>query len=134
MPIDGERPLIECVTRQGYFNLPVSYIKLVLTYLGKDSRACTLRDVLLDAIDVSIPEPAVDLIIKILTRRKVWHEQCQAHDPVVEMEWVLECFDKEERATLEAELNNSKQQKKSHADFASELREYKVTVGNEKHW
>ena len=128
MPTDKARKLLECMTREAFMDLLVSYIKQVLEYSGHDCKSTELKDVLIEAFAVGIPESkqTPELLLKILEKRKHWHERSRAHDPVVEMEWVLDCFDREERKSLEIEIRDSKNSREGHKRYQQDVFVHKV--------
>ena len=112
------RPLLQVNARHGFYNLPVAFLAKLAAYLdvatlGKD--LFSLLSALLVAIIPAV-ELTDELFISILDLRSAAFEFDEDLKAITSVEYILDCFDKMERVTLEQEIKNAKASKSDRED------------------
>jgi len=108
---DSARPFYHVACREAFWQLPASFIKAFLDHINAEiTGGLGLWNLITIACNKLLPPGQVtdDLWHSIYQKRDVAMEPDEDMWLLIEMEFVLDCFDKDERVTLEKEIEKSK--------------------------
>jgi len=128
--LDKPRPLLQVSARCGFGPLPLSFIKLVGIYVNAGPLGPTLVTALVVVCKKIIPadEYSIELMDEILTIKGICFEEDEDIETLCELEEVLDCYDKEDRRTLEAEIKAGKTKKATKSSYSADLVKWKVLL------
>ena len=129
MPTGPRRPLMECVAREGFYSLPQSFLQALCTYLCIEADGTSTLAILKALCYAIIPELTDDEFLSILSQRGFHGEDEHDLSSIVNLEYVIDCFDVEEKKRLKGEILAAKTQKAVHTQFLEALHKYKVEKG-----
>lgn len=134
LPRDRARPLLEAAARQGFFELQVPYLRHLADFVGAQITDFSLLAVVMALAKHIIPAADMTdaLMDSILACRNLTYEDDEDIEKLCELEYVLDCFDKDDRRTLETEVKGAKNERASHSTYREHLRQWRATMREEK--
>ena len=125
VPYMPEAPLIEVATRHGYWGLPFSFIKQVLRWSSLNEEG-TIINAIMALCREWIPDCTdEDIGFALDTRKSLGLDRNL--EAVLDLEYVVEAFDKEERKKVEQEIKDAKNERKARREFHKSVKEWKAT-------
>jgi len=105
-------------------------------HLGVDVAEWTLVEVIIKLAKHIIPEAEMSdaLMESILAKRSVSYEDDEDIEKVCEIEYLLDCFDKDERRSLEQEVKDAKDEREQQTAFRNSVHRWKACVGCKPPW
>ena len=127
LPGDMARGLLNTQLRLGFGTLGPSYLQKLVHYLDGVMQGTSLFD-LLCTLAVSIEGESLtrDVMLMCLNARSITFEDDEEIAELIELEYVLDCFDAGERTTLAKEIKDAKDKKSQRIAYDKSVCEYKV--------
>jgi hypothetical protein len=125
---DIERPLLETACRAGFWELPVSYLRELIAELGfEPAPTKDLVETIAYMALLIIPGLTEAELLDILRKRTLYFES-DADDlgKVLELEFVMDIFQGQERKQLEDEIKEAKSTKRKQQEYHAALVVYKA--------
>ena len=130
MPTDEPRFLIDVAIREGFWDLPCSYLRKLAMNLETP-----MMDTDLFGIITSIGTPKLEgfeqtfeLWCSIYMKREICFELDEDLDELCELEEVLDCFEPSDRETLGTDIKSAKSTRSERTDFQKSVCSWKVCV------
>ena len=121
------RTLLQVHILNGFYNLPSSFIKMVCDYKDIHPKSSTLTDQLVALGDVlPLIHAGLDTTRNILDNRRANMEVDEDLEKVIALEEVLDCFDKDDRSTLEREVKAAKETRDTYKEFSDDATQWKA--------
>ena len=129
MPLGPAKDLLEVVATQGFFDLPLSYLRDLCQKLDVDIKGTSLVKVLESLVFHLVPGCTNEIFLRILDRRGLFHEQgLTYYEDMVSLDFVVDSFDKAFADQVVEAIKESKESKQTHDEFVEEVQKLKAAA------
>ncbi|CAK0828809.1 unnamed protein product, partial [Prorocentrum cordatum] len=125
----GVRSLLYIGLLNGFWDLPVSYLKRLCDYKGWDVGCCSITGVLTALAKHILPVFSESVLLSILMRRIKTMDAVEHIEDMLELEWVADICDKGVADELHQQAAAARAHKSLRSEVLSDYHELKVKVG-----
>ena len=122
------RPLLDTSCRGGFGSLPPSFLQKLEEYLQCDKTGTSLFDILTSLAPKCVKDLTDEIMKEIYDARRVSFEFDEDLLDLVELEYVLDCFDGGDRLALETEIKDARDKKDQRQKFDESVCAWKVYI------
>ena len=128
---EPERPMLQAAVREGCWDLPPSFLLRLCKFYDCTIIGHLIFDLLYSLARGLIPADQLtdDLLDKIFAKRSAAFEYDEDYESIIELEFVLEAFDKSDRSALESEIKSARTLKQDRDTFEKQRCDWKVQNG-----
>lgn len=125
------RSLLEVAAREAFWQLPISYIRLVLDQEEIEGPSGTLFEAVGTAGWAFIVGCDLRIINSVYEKRELSLAPDTDIEKISTLDDAIECLDKDDRQQLNKEISEAKNKKHVHEEFLTHHSEWKVTEGSQ---